>query len=346
MSMFGGAGLGILGGVMSGVGGYETAQDTKDQATRSKQYDEMQLYGGMARQAFELLGADEGEKWVRANIPIDAQNRLFGTPDFQQQVIPQYTSAGQNNANGIQRLAAKVVQNQGASATGTESPGIFRTVKGIKGQYDINALKANAGQGSLAQIGNLAEQQIARDNAVANAQEGLVAQSRGYGNAMRAQINRDSAQQLAQLNALTGAQARAAGIFGGSYQGQQNAANAANIFRAKTDALTGLNMAEQNRTLGLQQGALNTQLQNAGTATNLRLQPINARMAAMQGSIFNPYLSRSSTSYFPGVSPGGNLLQGVGNSLSGQGGIMQGQQNTMGQIGAMSGGGSLGGYFG
>jgi hypothetical protein len=312
----------IIGGAALTAGaGYATAQSQQSAANRNQVTDQNQLYLNMARQALALYGPEKGKAWVQANIPQDRLTALFGT-----------------TSKTKESLAGKVIDlggtggglyNSTLGALGHGLGGLFGTggkhTTVTPPQNNLDAMAATAGPGALGQMSALGEQQIAAQGAQANAMEGLVANSRGYGNAMAAQINRDAAQQLAQVNAATTARARAAGISGSSIEGNQDAANAASIFQAKQDALTGLNMGVQNRTLGLQQNVIGQNLSNAASATALRMNPIQTNLGFLSGQTFNPYVPGQ----YPGVSPLGNAANSLGNTATGYGGMQLGQQNAM-----------------
>lgn len=306
---------------ISAGGGYLSAQSAQNAANKNQAGDKNQQALNMARQALALYGADKGTQWIQANIPRDQLNALFGDQ----------THTSQSLAGKVMDLGGTGggLYNSTLGALGHGLGGLFGTggkrTTVSPPQNNLAQMAATAGPGALGQMSQLGEQQIAAQGAQANAMEGLVSQSRGYGNAMQSQINRDADQQLARTDAMTGAQARASGIFGGSTQANQHAGNAARIFQAKQDALTGLNMGVQNRTMGLQQNVIGQNLSNAASATQLRMNPINTNLAFLQGSTFNPY----TPGQYPGVSPVGNAMGSIGNGLSGLGGSRLGQQDMM-----------------
>lgn len=284
----------------------------------------------MARQALALYGPEKGKAWVLANIPGDVQQALFirGAPK---------NSAADKGVKGVQSIS------RFAPTTGNlvdKTARLFGLTHGKKpgATNDLDAMAATAGPGALDQMSELGEQQIGTQAAQANAMEGLVASSRGYGNAMRAQINRDAERQLAQVQAATQAQARASGTSGSSYSSGQQASNAARIFEAKTDALTNVDTGEQNRTLGLRQNVIGQNLSNAASATALRMNPIQTNLSFLQGSAFNPYVPGQ----YPGVSPIGNAANSIGNTSTGYGGMVLGQRNAMDLAGAIYGNGNQG----
>lgn len=182
--------------------------------------------------------------------------------------------------------------------------------------------------------------------------------ARGYGQQERERINRDADRALTGINRLTESRLMGRGlgastVLSSAFRGntQANREGRENALGSLGDRQIGLTTGLAGQTLnmdaGRSQNRMGLMLANQDRGLGYRQGAVNFRANALGGSQTNPWLSRSTQQYFPGVSPSGASGQSWGSFLSGFGGqIAGGGFDLSGLSGLFSGGRGGGGGSG
>lgn len=372
--MLAGGALGAVGNLIGG-GGNEgpSSQQLEAQARANRYTDEEYIYGGMARQLAAILGPEKARQVLQGSMSQDAYSRLFGRAAapidrasvesqikaIEDRLRPYRAERGnrvddraaaaaginvQSELNRIRELQTMLTTGTDPGQTGTIDGAAFdRMGSGVMGEYD-NLTKQATQQGRDALKGYNAD--TARLLEMARGIEGGAQQ---YGQQERERINRDSSRALTSANRATESRLMGRGFGASTALTQQLTGNARQMEEARQDALgslgdrqigmlnqlrgntlglagqratgqTGLVLGNQDRTMGFNQQAL-------GLKTNL-----------LSGSVTNPWLSRSTGSYVPGLAPSqpsssanwGNWLTGLGGQAFNIGAMDWMRQNGIG----------------
>jgi hypothetical protein len=360
-----GAGTSLLGGLIGGGGSNGPSSDERNaQAVASRYADEEVLYGGMARQLAAILGPEQARQVLRGSMSSQAYERLFGRAggavdqtatrnqirEIEDRLRP-YRSGGGNGISdraaaaagiNVQEELNRLRELQSSLTTGTD-PGQRGTIDsaafdqmgpGVAGQYDALATRAGE-QGNEAIRGYSADTQrllgMSRD-IEGGAQE--------YGNQERVRINRDSDRALTSANRATESRLIGRGLGASTALTQQLTGNARQIEETRQDALGNLGDRRIQMLNNLRGNTLNLAGQRLGGQTSLLLgnqdrtlgyqqQALGVRTNALTSGTTNPWLTRSTGAYTPGLAPAqpsqsaswGNFLASLGGQAFNAGGM-------------------------
>lgn len=360
-----GVGSSLLGGLVGGGGSSGPSSDERNAQALSNRYaDEEYLYGGMARQLAAILGPEQARAVLRGSMSSRSYERLFGRSGgavdrtaVQSQIreiedrLRPYRSGGGNGINdrpaaaagiNVQEELNRLRELQSSLTTGTD-PGRRGTIDsaafdqsgpGVAGQYDALATRAGE-QGNEAIRGYSQDTQrllgMSRD---------IEGGANEYGNQERVRINRDSDRALTSANRLTESRLIGRGLGNSTTLGAMLGGNARNIEETRQDALGNLGDRRIQMLNQLRGNTLNLAGQRASGQTSLTLgnqdrtlgyqqQALGVRTNALTGGATNPWLSRSTGQYTPGLAPTqpnqsaswGNFLASLGGQAFNAGGM-------------------------
>lgn len=220
----------------------------------------------------------------------------------------------------------------------------------VPGQLDLEAYRT-LGPGILGQYDQLTDQATRESGQALNAWDldtnRLLGQSReierqaqNFGESERTRINRDADRSLKGVNRLTEARLMARGLGASSVLGNQLASNARSNLEGRQDALGQLGDRQIQLRTGLMGNTLGLDTQRSGgrqslllggqdRAAGFRQQALGLNTNLLSGGGLNPWLARSTGSYFSGASPSGAAGQTWGNALSALGGYTGGRQSSV-----------------
>lgn len=289
--------------------------------------------------AYQKYGED-APKFLKAALPKDQYDHIFGTADFQQEVNKAPPPAATHGTGLVGWTGQQQAQQAGDQQ--------FRTVKGIKPMADLAALTDfyKGKKGTLADTANVANQSLSEADRLQSGYAGdtarLLRRSRGieetakqFGKGREDIIRRDSAKGLQAANDTSSADLIASGLGSSTLLGNAKAANNRTYGDLQNNALTSLGESQTDRLMQAQTGTLGIDTARSaggtalgqdllGTRNNLRNAPINAQTNAFSGATWNPFLQSGASQYYPGLSPGGIAASSFGQSTAGMAGILSG----------------------
>lgn len=361
-SVIGGA-LGAVGGLLGGGGDTGPSSQEREAAARASQYtDEQYLYGGMARQLAAMLGPEEARRIIQGSLSQDAYGRLFGRASGPADMAKVDQELADLNAKLAPYRAERgnKVDDRAAAAAGIDPKALLSRIReletmkltgvdpGMKGTIDSAAFD-QMGPGMMQayqqMIGDARTQGAATLGRFGAQTNELMRQGRGveqgamdFGKSEAARINRDADRALTGLNRQTQAQMMGRGFGASTALTQALAGNTRSIQESKNDALGQLGDAQIRLLTGIRGNNLSMLGNRMGVGTQLDLSNQDRVMGMQQnaaglktnlltGGVTNPFLSRSTGAYVPGLSQGqpsqtaqwGNLLSGMGGQMFGYG---------------------------
>lgn len=364
-SMFGpwgtliGAGLGAVGGMVSGGGNEGPSTQEREAAARANRYaDEGDLYGGMARQLAVMFGPERARQVLQGTLSTDQFSRLFGRGPgavdrtsvqaqmkaIEDRLAPYRASRGnkvddraaaaagvnvQSELSRLRELQTMLTTGVDPGQTGSVDAAAFDKMgPGVMGKYNDLATEAAAqGKGALKSFG--------RDT------QALIGQSRNiesgaadYGRSERERIAREADRALTGANRMTEAKMIGRGFGASTALTQGLTGNARSIMESKNDALGMLGDKQMEMLNRLRGNTLSLAGQRLGQGTQLSLgnqdrtlgfkqQALGVETNALTNPTMNPFYSRSAASsgYSAGLAPAQPSQSAQwGNWLSGLGG--------------------------
>lgn len=326
-----GIGGSLLGGLLGSSGASKQAKAELQAARENRAFTENKLDESMARTLFSVLGPQEAEAYLRAALPTERFDQLFGRAASN----PQFTDAQRTRLGDIDRQIQSLTQVRSVSdlsrrqqyagqvqALQAERDALMAQAggsPGVSGRMSLDSLRA-LGPGVTDQMRSLGASYDAATGGLMDYARSIEQQAQGFGQQERERITRDSADALTSANrsaqsALIGRGLGASTVLTG-VMGQ----NAANIGRAREDALGALGDRQINLLTGIRGNTLSMLGGRSAGSTQLAQAPINTRLQLLTGGIANPWQQRDTSQFFPGVSPSGAAASTWGNLLGAAGG--------------------------
>lgn len=361
MSIFGGllgGGLSLVGGLLGASGARDAANAQTAAAREALQFQNNQMGQGRLAQLALAFGPQEAERIIRATLPRDQVERLFGraatapgfTVDQQQQLDRLNSQIATREASGQRRTG---FSNAGASdpeltRLRSERDALLRVTggdPGVTGEVDMEALRG-LGPGVYQQYDSLLSQLRGQgdtalsdyDSATGTLRReagGIERDARRFGRGQIERINRDSSRALENANNMAQASLLSRGMGASSLLANSLGQNAVESERARADAISGVEDQQSRLLTGIRQGNLGLLSQRLGARTPLLLSNqdretslqsslLGSKLGLLTGPSSNPWLGQSAQSYFPGVSGSAAAQQSIGNSLTAIGGPLLG----------------------
>ncbi len=358
MSVFGGllgGGLSLVGGLLGASGARDAANAQTAAAREALQFQNNQMGQGRLAQLALAFGPQEAERIIRATLPRDQVERLFGraataggfTTDQQQQLerLDQQISQRQAQTGSRNRRGQSDPE---LDRLRSERDALLRVTggdPGVAGEVDMEALRG-LGPGVYQQYDSLLSQLRGQgDTALSDYDAatgtlrreagGIERDARRFGKGQIDRINRDSSRALENANNMAQASLLSRGMGASSVLANTLGQNAVESERARADAISGVEDQQSRLLTGIRQGNLGLLSQRLGARTpllmsnqdretSLQSSLLGSKLGLLTGPSSNPWLGQSAQSFFPGVSGSAAAQQSIGNSLTAIGGPLLG----------------------
>lgn len=311
----GGAGLGAIGGLISGASSNEAARKARDWYQSRTREAQARYYDVLGYRPEEYFDPGGGQRVVGQG------SQIFGSG-----------SGGGSNTG------------EGELPTGFTGGGVLGLLQGLA---DSTSARQT---GNLAYFDNETADLNSREDAatsnLSRLNAGAEAMAKTYGVGQEATIRKDADRRLTSANRGISARLRASGLGDSTIVGNQMAGASAQIGEAADRSIASVRqsaidrlLAARGQTIGSTQNQANASLarragrssdrmgleeRNLNRDISLRESIPRVLLQGMSSPIANPWAGQNTSQYYPGVSGAGNALQSAGSSA----GAISGQMMT------------------